>query len=253
MGKKPETPEEQWEAVVRSAHAAGEERPAEEDADADDAADARTDEEVDAALRAHGYDVEKIHRDGEAFVAKMMATLDAEEARVGPQEEPLQPDAEGSRLSVAKAPASSAEPAQAVFADNVTPLKPRTSRARPAWVTLLIAAALVVALAAAAAETVAILDRPKEAPIEPDRTPPLRTPAPREPTPEELVAALRRDATEACDRQDWRLCTQKLDDAARDDPAGERAPAVQALRQRVVEGLFKKEKGDLKASGSGGK
>jgi len=90
--------------------------------------------------------------------------------------------------------------------------------------------AAVVAIVAALAFVWARTERAKApAPILPDRG----TTVPRQPTPSEL----RLEALRACDRSDWRLCEEKLDDAKRLDPAGETDPAVMELRDRVQRGL----------------
>jgi hypothetical protein len=54
--------------------------------------------------------------------------------------------------------------------------------------------------------------------------PPTHTPASR-------AESLRRDAREACAKRSWQTCLDKLDEARTIDPAGDEAPAVQALRR----------------------
>jgi len=51
----------------------------------------------------------------------------------------------------------------------------------------------------------------------------------------ERAAAFRREAREACDAHRWAACLDKLDDARSLDPAGDKAPDIQALRRTASE------------------
>ncbi len=59
--KKPETPQEQWQALVDFGRGAEAHELAE-----------MTAAEVDAALKSYGYDLEKVDRDGEALLQKLL-------------------------------------------------------------------------------------------------------------------------------------------------------------------------------------
>jgi DNA-directed RNA polymerase specialized sigma24 family protein len=50
------------------------------------------------------------------------------------------------------------------------------------------------------------------------------------------ATALREAAVAACKARSWTVCGAKLDEATKLDPAGEREPAVQSMRQSVEEG-----------------
>jgi hypothetical protein len=52
-------------------------------------------------------------------------------------------------------------------------------------------------------------------------------------TAQQKAALIRGDALDACGTQRWTECTQKLDEAAKLDPAGESDPRVVAARQAV--------------------
>jgi hypothetical protein len=82
-----------------------------------------------------------------------------------------------------------------------------------------------------------------------DRAPPRRP----ERTPEELAAAdLRRDANEACGRQEWAACSAKLEKAKGLDPAGDGAESVQRDWKRAAAGMKadeEREKRPEKGSG----
>jgi hypothetical protein len=54
-----------------------------------------------------------------------------------------------------------------------------------------------------------------------------------QPSPETLRAR----AAEACDEKDWMRCIALLDDAKEEDPMGDGAPEVTALRERATRGL----------------
>ncbi len=233
--KKPETPEEQWEAVVRFARSRDPEDDDEDNAEPNGkgAKEPTTEAEVDASLRALGYDVEKVNRESEAFVEKMMATLHDEEVRHASAEGTEPPRPAPSAPTVARAVPAEAE---------VIRLEPREDRARGArFAMALLVAALIATLLLCGGAFVAFLEQ-KPAPIEPDRPTP-RAPPRHESSPEEMAAKLRRDAKEACGRHDWKACTRRLDDAARMDPAGEQSEEVKALRQQLVDVPPERDKG----------
>ncbi|MFT3773226.1 MAG: sigma-70 family RNA polymerase sigma factor [Minicystis sp.] len=61
--------------------------------------------------------------------------------------------------------------------------------------------------------------------------------APEPPSPIERGRLLRADALKACDRGEWRLCLDGLEQAKGLDPEGDRAPAVGAARQKAEDAL----------------
>jgi DNA-directed RNA polymerase specialized sigma24 family protein len=56
-----------------------------------------------------------------------------------------------------------------------------------------------------------------------------------EASPEEESADLRDMARQSCQASSWDRCIELLDEAARLDPAGDQAPAIQAVRDRVAQ------------------
>jgi hypothetical protein len=61
------------------------------------------------------------------------------------------------------------------------------------------------------------------------------------PKPDSPLVARARDARDAarqaCNLDQWKTCADKLDEAAKLDPAGDASPEVRQLRERVREGL----------------
>jgi hypothetical protein len=132
------------------------------------------------------------------------------------------------KVHAAKLEAERPRVAQAVPLEPVR-LEPATPRRTPRLVWLLAAAlALGVGLVAFAEgpAIIAYFERPQ---ITPDNE---RTPAP---MPHELAEKLRNDAVGHCAVASWASCKDKLDEAARLDPAGESEPDVQQLRARIDE------------------
>jgi len=230
IGKKPETPLEQWEAVAAFARGAA---PA--------SVDDRTDAEIAAELRARGVDPERIGENTRAFVEQMLAEEEAEEARAevpvaspsGPAHDPVVTAAPDSRPVVVEAQAAvPEEPAR------VIPIGRRGPRAR--WTVVLLAAAVVLALGAGAAVGIAVRDRSPRTPLGPDPLVPRRREDPMIAL--QLAARLRDEARDECTRQEWATCQAKLDDARALDPAGDRDPDVQAYRARAAAGLKEEER-----------
>jgi len=97
-----------------------------------------------------------------------------------------------------------------------------------------VVAGIVAAAVAAYFATRTSGEHPRLAPPLPavvhDEGPLVSKPAP---TPAER----RERARAACDARDWSRCLDLLDWATEDDPAGDAAPAVQALRERATRGL----------------
>jgi hypothetical protein len=58
-----------------------------------------------------------------------------------------------------------------------------------------------------------------------------------EASPEQESADLREMAREPCRASDWARCTELLDEAASLDPAGDTAPEIQAVRDRMAQEL----------------
>jgi hypothetical protein len=92
-------------------------------------------------------------------------------------------------------------------------------------------AALGALAVAAVMNRAVIVARLRGEPIGPDR--PWASPG-AVPTPEERAASLRVPAFTACDEQRWDECTQKLDQAAALDPAGDSDPRVASARRAAA-------------------
>jgi hypothetical protein len=69
----------------------------------------------------------------------------------------------------------------------------------------------------------------------------------------EQAKKLRAEATEACDREDWRGCLDKLDEAAELDPEGAKAAGVVELRKRAEDALLAPPPEEQKTDDSDGK
>ncbi len=214
---KPQTPEEQWDALVRFG-----------DAEEARALAEMTPEQVDAALEAHGYDLDQVDLDSEAFAA---ALLGDEAPPADPPDEP--------------------RVVEAVDALPILDFAKERRERRPRWVVALVAAVAVLVLVAGTNVVMVLVEEPQAAP--PD-APFIADPPPRVPvrSPEELAAEdLRRDAREACEGAAWSACVAKLDEAKRLDPKGEGEPAVQEERTRAAAGM-KEEQGEKEEKASGG-
>jgi len=113
----------------------------------------------------------------------------------------------------------------------------RRQRQRPVVLWLAGVAAIVVAAGALYA---ALAQPQRPGPVPPAPSP--STPAPLPPDVPDLVAAadLRHQAAAACDAKQWTACLAELDQARADDPDGDDAPTVQALRGRATRSLAKK-------------
>jgi hypothetical protein len=155
---------------------------------------AMTPEERRRELVATGVDLDQVRARADAVVASIPGV-----------------PADASSPAVAHPPPVTLAPHRASRATGV-PLK----RLRPTIVVSLgLAAAAGLALVIATASMPAPVVGPQ---------PPTHTPASR-------AESLRRDAREACGKRTWQTCLDKLDQARTIDPAGDEAPAVQALRR----------------------
>jgi hypothetical protein len=158
-------------------------------------------EELAAELRAKGADPDRLR-----------ASIDALLAEAG-----VQP----------AAPAAPAPPAKVVSLAAA-----RESRTRRLW-PLLVAAALVLFVLGGGVATVAYLQRepPPPGPVPLPTAPPL--------PPEEIAAnALRKEAFDLCGRKAFGPCLDKLDEAAKLDPRGDKSQAVQDVRGVANAGLY---------------
>ncbi len=197
--EKPETPEEQWDALERLAGSVD---------DDDELVGDASDDEVEAVLVAHGYDLATVRANGDALLAELANELDAQTGRVS-----------GDRfVAVAQAPV--AEPRH----DEGPPRAPHREHPQGfLWLAAGVLGLVASGGGAVVAERVAVEG-------------PLRLVAREEPLPIELLAAndLRRDAEEASHAALWASCLAKLDEARQLDPAGDAEPAVRALRARAL-------------------
>ncbi len=103
--------------------------------------------------------------------------------------------------------------------------------------------ALVAAIAVAAFVAYRLLRGPKEVPeaVVPE-APPVPSAVPEAPPELERARALRAEAFQKCDHEDWRGCLDGLDRAAELDPAGDGDEAVRAARDRAKVELDKIER-----------
>jgi hypothetical protein len=106
------------------------------------------------------------------------------------------------------------------------------NRPKPSPVVWLLAAAaiLLAILATKKDQIVALFEGP------PKPVPQQPTPSPPQPSPRELAATPRGDAQKACAAGDWGTCADKLDEAAKLDPAGETSPDVRQMRELIRDG-----------------
>lgn len=103
------------------------------------------------------------------------------------------------------------------------------------WLAELAAVAVLAALAFAAWRLLRQPDEreaPEARPDDPKGVPSL---APTAPSPLMRARELRADALRACEASAWQACLNRLDEAARLDPAGDAAPDVAAARERARE------------------
>jgi hypothetical protein len=171
--------------------------------------------QAERELAEAGFDVETERARAEAFLASLEGA--AGTARAVAQAAPQEP------------------PKRAAKRDG------KRQGAVPVWV----AAAAAAVTAGAAVAYVAT--RPEKGPAPSPTTPPSTTPPPTaSPAPSrDLVAAahdLRRRAAVACNAGRAEECLTLLDDAKKDDPAGDEAPEAKALRQRALRELEAKPK-----------
>jgi hypothetical protein len=206
--KKPETPEEQWQALVDFGRGAEERDLAE-----------MTDEEAKAVLEAYGYDLAKVDRDGEAFFSKLFERT-AEDEAIAPPASASTPDL---------AHASDVAPPSSAGA----PVVSLQSRRQRFFDTVPYYAAAAGVVAAILGQSVGRFGPPQLAdPNHPDHM----TPAPEGPTPPDLVArakALREQAAGQCQAKQWEKCRATLDEALKLDESGELGFEVQAMRKQI--------------------
>jgi DNA-binding CsgD family transcriptional regulator len=62
-------------------------------------------------------------------------------------------------------------------------------------------------------------------------------PAPEPSIPVARAAELRRQAAEACEQRDYKTCSDRLEEAAKLDPAGDKEPSVRELRHQVEDNV----------------
>jgi hypothetical protein len=65
--------------------------------------------------------------------------------------------------------------------------------------------------------------------------PPEDTHSPADPNAKRRAAALRQEAFTACNGQDWKNCSERLDRAAAIDPEGEQLPEVKERRHQIAQ------------------
>jgi hypothetical protein len=133
---------------------------------------------------------------------------------------------------VALAEARAVDSALVVVRRSIAPLPTRERARRWNPVPVVAVAALCALGVAAVVNRAVIVARLRGEPIGPDR-PWAATRA--VPTPEERAASLRAPAFTACDEKRWDECTQKLDQAAAIDPAGENDPRVMSARRAAAQ------------------
>jgi len=85
--------------------------------------------------------------------------------------------------------------------------------------------------------------------------PPVPAPAPTQPVPEPSIPVatqageLRRQAGVACEKRDYSTCSDRLEAAAKLDPAGETQPRVRELRHTVEDHIRFERENNSKAGG----
>jgi hypothetical protein len=179
-----------------------------------------SDSELRAEMRSEGIDPARVPS-AEELLARVAARA-ARRAADGIR-------APESRRVAPAMPFSPPEESNPTHVAQAVPLEPVTPRRTPRLVWLLAAAlALGVGLVAFAEgpAIMAYFERPQ---VTPDNE---RVPSP---TPHELAEKLRNDAVGHCAVASWASCKDKLDEAARLDPAGDSEPGVQQLRASIDE------------------
>jgi hypothetical protein len=164
-----------------------------------------SDEEFAAELKRKGVDPSRA-RSAEDLLARAMARAAQQRPVVAPTpSRPLEPAVKPEPAATAKSPAAPE--------GRVVPLPQR--RPRMAWWAAA-AASIAAIVGAAALEGPAVVAHF------------------RPPTPEEKAEGLRDEAIADCARGSWGPCAQRLDEAARLDPAGESAERVQKAREAIA-------------------
>jgi hypothetical protein len=161
-----------------------------------------SDADLDAELAAAGVDPEQVNAKGAELAAQLLGS------------QPVQ--------AVPQAPPP-AEPAKVVH------LAAARSKRRPrVWL------ALVAAAVAAIGGGALIVANQGPPPPPPG---PTVVPAPSRPAPLLLADALRDLAHTECQLKKWDECLQHMNEAADEDPAGNQAPAVVAMRKTATDAL----------------
>jgi hypothetical protein len=170
-------------------------------------------------------EAERIEKLSDAELAAEMRREGDDPARAPSGEELL------ARVAARAARRSAEQPfvARAVPSVPARPLKPPpAAHQKPSRLAWLLAAALVLgALLIVVVKAPAIVAYFQGLQIGPDneRIPP--------PTPHELAEKLRDDAMGHCAQASWSTCKEKLDEAAKLDPAGESEPRVVQAREAI--------------------
>jgi hypothetical protein len=161
----------------------------------------RTPQEVAARLAAAGFDVEAEKAEAAGFREEMARSAAARRARI----------ADAQRRS-----------------------QPRRRRPMVVW---LVAAALGVAAGGGLIYALTRPGVPLPAPPGPSAPPPPSSSPGSESAPLIAPEELRRQAFRACAESRWDACLDLFDRAAKQDPAGDRAPEVQAARRGAEKGM----------------
>ena len=164
-----------------------------------------SDAELDEELAAKNIDAQAVRERGAALAAKLMANRPAQAA---PQAPPP------------------AEPAKVASLDDA-----RKKRRPRVWLALVAAAVAVAAIGSGAL----IVANQEPAPPPPV---PAVPPAPSSPAPLLLADALRDLARAECQLKKWHECLQHLNEAADEDPAGNTAPDILAMRKTASDALI---------------
>jgi hypothetical protein len=162
---------------------------------------AMTPEERRQALIEDGYDIDALHANADAFFASL-------------------PEKVASTASPAASPtAAPKEPSASEPVRSAAPVVP--IRARKAWIPWLAAAAAIAVVGGGIGINSALT---------PAWVGSARTP--------KADAAWLRDAAQIdCDARRWEMCRGRLDEAAREDRAGEGEPRVVKMREGIEAGL----------------
>ena len=185
----------------------------------------RTPEEIWSALEKEALDDEQ---------AKRAASVTPDEAARRLAEAGV--DVHGVR---AEARAFREEMARRVAARRAAQERTAKASRRPQRRTVVWLVAAALGVAAGGGLLYARLSRQlPPAPVPPAPTPTAPAPEPSNWASQNIAAeGLRREAYARCDASDWIACLDRLDEAARIDPAGDAAPDVREARRKATNGL----------------